>query len=73
MNRIEIELSDTAGGVEAAAAEIDGMKDIAPVTVAQQLNQIMTDLTGLRQDMIQIRQDMKCWCAHLPHLFREQG
>jgi len=65
MNRIEIELSDTAAGVDAAATEIDGMKDIAPVTVA--------DISQLRQEMNQIRQDMECWCTHLPHLFREQG
>jgi len=60
MTRIEIELSDTAAGVGTAATEIVGMKGISPVTVSQQLNQIMTDLTVLSQDMIQIRQDMAC-------------
>ena len=27
----------------------------------------------MNQDMVQISQDMECWCIDLPHLFRKQG
>ena len=67
------ELRNRAAEVGTAAAEIEGIKDIAPVTIAQQLNEIMMSITRINQDIIQIRQDMACWCVDLSHLFSERG
>jgi len=69
------ELSDAAAGVGTPATETDGIQNMMPVSISDQLDQIRVHITRMSQDIIQIHQDMARWCVNLPYSFqvREQG
>lgn len=69
MTNITNELSDAPVGVGTALTKIK-IQNPAPVTVADQLDQIRAQITQMNQDMVQIHHDIARLCVDLPYLFR---
>jgi len=61
------QLSDAAVGVGTTATEIDEIQNLAPVTIADQLDQIKAHITQINRDMVQMRHDIARSCVNLLH------
>ncbi|PUU74870.1 hypothetical protein B9Z19DRAFT_1067878 [Tuber borchii] len=61
MTNIVNGLSDAAVGVGTPATKADGIQNMMPVSISDQLDQIRVHITRMSQDIIQIHQDMARW------------
>ncbi|PUU74867.1 hypothetical protein B9Z19DRAFT_1067875 [Tuber borchii] len=74
MNNITHELSSAPVGAGTATTEINKIQNLAPVTIADQLDQITKHIAQINKDMIQIHDDIARSCVDLPYrIYLENG
>lgn len=67
MTYIANELSDAGVGAGTAATETIKIQILAPVTIADPLDQIKANITQINRDMVQMRHDTARSCVDLLH------